>query len=117
MIPISLIRYKCKHCGTDEVLWNSREGDVPFTIKCVYCGNFAVHDEDAGVITKPDYKPDNFRWIVSLPKEEYKKHLESVEFGFMKDEQHKADMMKELLDTYQEKDPFIRSPKGLTKKE
>ncbi len=33
-----LMTYRCEQCGTEEVLWNSRDGVTPFCIPCAACG-------------------------------------------------------------------------------
>ena len=32
-----LMLYRCKVCGALEILWNSRDGVVPFCISCRFC--------------------------------------------------------------------------------
>ena len=38
-----LMVYKCKSCGKEELLWNSRDGVTPFGIDCLACGEDSYH--------------------------------------------------------------------------
>ena len=52
-----IMTYKCKDCGAEEIIWNSRDGVTPFGINCVACKGQMDHvrwNEDKCV---PNYYP------------------------------------------------------------
>lgn len=54
-----LMRYACKDCGTNEMIWNSRDGITPFSIGCRTdgCSESMNHVDWQNDIYAPDFKP------------------------------------------------------------
>lgn len=54
-----LMRYECRDCEHGEVIWNSRDGVTPFTIRCPVCGTSEmVHVDWADDEYAPDHVPE-----------------------------------------------------------
>ena len=54
-----LMRYRCKACGGEEIVWNSRDGVTPFGIDCLACGGGdATHVDWQGDVYAPDHQPE-----------------------------------------------------------
>lgn len=43
-----LMRYVCKNCGHDELIWNSRDGVTPFGVGCSKCDKGIANHIDWG---------------------------------------------------------------------
>lgn len=41
-----IMTYRCKCCGFEERIWNSRDGVTPFCIACPSCGKLEHYHED-----------------------------------------------------------------------
>lgn len=52
-----LMTYKCKSCGKEEELWNSRDGVTPYIIACKHCGGEAKHVNFKSDKFLPNYQP------------------------------------------------------------
>ena len=119
--PISLMRYVCSVCGTEEVLWNSKEGYAPSSIVCQNCGGKekSFHNKKLDVITKDDYNPKDFRWITYITTKQYETFLRKTKLSVIKEDE-KEDIIKYLLDKYNpQENPSVKDRfdicEGLTK--
>ena len=71
-----LMRYQCKECFSEELIWNSRNGVTPFVIECGFCKREGIK---SGAMQHIDwsgdkYLPDHFpkrgdRVFITMPKE------------------------------------------------
>ena len=41
-----LMTYRCKDCGFEERIWNSRDGVTPFSLACPHCKGHNHYHED-----------------------------------------------------------------------
>ncbi len=79
-----LMKYVCKGCGFQEILWNSRDGVTPFGISCERChGHNMLHDAWQLDTFEPKYIPvPGQRIFIDLTREVMaevvKKRLESA---------------------------------------
>lgn len=60
-----LMKYRCKDCGHQELIWNSRDGVTPFSTSCPSCGNIMSHTNFLGDTYAPNHKPHHGQrvWI------------------------------------------------------
>lgn len=54
-----LMRYACRDCGKNELIWNSRDGITPFGVGCSRedCDGTMNHIDWRGDLYAPAYKP------------------------------------------------------------
>lgn len=102
-----LMEYKCKACGTSEILWNSRDGVTPFGIRCPRCEKDMLHANWEMDRCYPDFIPaPGMRIFIDLTPEKHREAMIKRAEMFWNDKKYKELGAREKYKTL---DEFINS--------
>lgn len=52
-----LTTYECVTCGNREVIYNGRDGSIPWAVECLNCEGISTHRLNTPIPTDVDYVP------------------------------------------------------------
>lgn len=73
-----LMMYKCDKCGHMEVIWNSRDGGIPYSVGCTECDGKSTPIMREHDVCKPDHKLKiGQRYFGNMTRDEYREFIMS----------------------------------------